>query len=343
MLMLSICIPTFNRLDLLNNCLNSIYIASKQSKLNFEVCISDNNSDGNILKIIELYKHKLKINLNKNKTNLGLGVNILKSVSMAKGEFCWIMGNDDLLMPYGLKKIENFFLKHKDVDFYYINSFHLHTQDIENFHKPFDTNNLFKFKMKKFSNFKNDFKNDFFKLVNPKVSFDFMLGMFLCIFRKKYWDVGLATINSDLINHLETYSTFDNTCPHIKIWASSFKNKKSYYCAEALTVNLSGQRGKEWGHLYPFIEAIRIPEVVNCYRSNGLPFIQYLYCKNFALRRFLPSIIKMLLRPKTSGLMFINFKKHILKNLFFPSIYIFPIFMILRKLYKIQKKIFKAK
>ena len=36
---------------------------SIECKLNFEVCISDNNSDGNILEIIELYKHKLKINL----------------------------------------------------------------------------------------------------------------------------------------------------------------------------------------------------------------------------------------------------------------------------------------
>ena len=43
---LSICIPTFNRLDCLENCLNSIFISSKNVQdFEFEVCISDNNSD----------------------------------------------------------------------------------------------------------------------------------------------------------------------------------------------------------------------------------------------------------------------------------------------------------
>ena len=45
---LSICIPTFNRIHLLDNCLNSIKIASSKSNLNIEVCISDNHSNEKI-------------------------------------------------------------------------------------------------------------------------------------------------------------------------------------------------------------------------------------------------------------------------------------------------------
>lgn len=331
---LAICIPNFNRLDLLNNCLNSIYIASKNSHLDFEVCISDNFSDGDIFRVVNQYNDKLTIKLNKNEKNLGLGVNILKSVSIANSEYCWIIGNDDLLMPYALKKIEFFFLMHKDVDFYYINSFHLHTKDIEKYRKPFDSNILLNFNMKKFSNYKKDFKKDFFELIKPSVSFDFLLGMFLCIFKKKYWDKNLIVINTKLLQDLETYSSFDNTCPHIKIWATSFKNKMSYFCSDPLSVNLSGERGKEWGHLYPFVEAIRIPEVLDYYRKNGLPLTRYIICKNFALRRFLPSLIKILCKPKTSGLKFIEFKNHILKNILYPSIYLFPIYMVFRKVTK---------
>lgn len=343
MIQLSICIPTFNRLELLSNCLNSILIASKQSDLSFEICISDNCSEENIDKILKLYENQLRIKVNKNNSNLGLGVNILKSVEIAQGQYCWIIGNDDLVLPETFIKLKEIFTKNKDVDFYYINSFHLNLDVIKKFPHPFDTSNLKTFKMEKFSKFNKELKKNFFDLVYPEVSFDFMLGMFLCIFKRKYWNENLSVIDNKLITDLKTYSSFDNTCPHIKIWAKAFNNRISFFYPDPLTINLSGQRGKEWGHLYPFIEAIRIPEVVDCYRLNGLPYIQYLYCKNFALRRFLPSIIKMLLRPKNSGLTFINFKKHILKNLFFPSIYVFPIFMILRKLYKIQKKIFKKK
>ena len=58
---LSICIPTFNRPDLLNNCLNSILIAKKYfTKFRFEVCISDNSNNFQSKSIINFIK---KINL----------------------------------------------------------------------------------------------------------------------------------------------------------------------------------------------------------------------------------------------------------------------------------------
>ena len=44
--LLSICIPTFNRANLLNNLLNSIDIANIDASI-VEVCISDNNSTDN--------------------------------------------------------------------------------------------------------------------------------------------------------------------------------------------------------------------------------------------------------------------------------------------------------
>ena len=68
---LSICIPTYNREEQLPNCLNSIYLASKNSRLKFEVCVSDNNSNYNIKKIINKFKKKILIKTNINKQNLG--------------------------------------------------------------------------------------------------------------------------------------------------------------------------------------------------------------------------------------------------------------------------------
>ena len=69
---LSICIPTFNRINCLNNCLNSIYISKKNFNHQFEVCISDNCSTENVEKIIDHYKDKINIKFKKNKTNIGL-------------------------------------------------------------------------------------------------------------------------------------------------------------------------------------------------------------------------------------------------------------------------------
>ena len=87
-MLLSICIPNYNRGKYLNNCLNSILLSKFFSSLRFEICISDNGSRDDILSIIDLYKKKgLKINFKRNSKNLGFGSNFYKVVKMAKGEF----------------------------------------------------------------------------------------------------------------------------------------------------------------------------------------------------------------------------------------------------------------
>ena len=64
-MLLSICIPNYNRIDCLNNCLNSVKIAKKYTKLKLEVCISDNNSEENIIPIIKKYKKYINIKFKK--------------------------------------------------------------------------------------------------------------------------------------------------------------------------------------------------------------------------------------------------------------------------------------
>ena len=66
-----------------------------------------------------------------------------------------------------------------------------------------------------------------------------------------------------------TFSTFENTCPHIKIFSKAFAKSKAFFYADGLSVNLSGQR--EWSNLYPFVESIRIPEALDHYFKFGLP------------------------------------------------------------------------
>ena len=94
--------------------------------------------------------------------------------------------------------------------------------------QTFDTKELPK-NMEKQSLYPKSFKTNFLNLVNHKISFDFILGMFLAIFRKKIWDYNLFRINQDFVKEKDVYSTFDNTAPHIIIWSSGFKNSKAYF------------------------------------------------------------------------------------------------------------------
>jgi len=317
-MLLSICIPNYKREECLNNCLNSIYIAKKNFNLDFEVCISDNNSGNRVNKIVNNYKNKFSINFKKNKKNFGVGYNILKSVSLAKGKYSWIIGNDDLLLPQAFKKL-NKILNKKNIDFFYVNSFNLESEFVFKSKKKFNTNFIPK-NLKKISQKKKDRYLRFFELIDPDISFDYLMGSFLSIFRTTKWRENLNIIDKGLLIKTGVFSSFENTCPHVKIFAKSFSKSQAYFVANPLSVNLLGIR--EWGNLWDFIEIIRMPQILDEYRKNGLSFFRYYYCKNNSLRNFIPCLLKIVFFKDKKNYKYISFYNHIVKNFLFINVYL---------------------
>jgi len=338
---LSICIPTFNRVYYLNNCLNSIKLANKNSDLKVEVCISDNCSSENVEHIVEKYKDDLNLTFNKNEQNLGMGQNILKSVSMAKGNFCWLLGNDDIVLSDTFEKFKILMRKDNNIDFFYVNSYHLDILYLKKFDYPINPKNINFKDMKKFSNYTNSKKMNFFELFDPKVSYEFMLSMFLCIFRRKIWIEGLDAIDMTKVSENSQYSNLHNTAPHSLVWARGFKEKTAYFSSDPLTANIHGPRSEDWGNLYPFVEGIRIPQILDNLKKEGMSFFQYVKCKNFALRRLIPSFFYMIKNKESSNLEYVNIKKDFFYNLIFPMVYISLIKLILKKIFKNIKSFLK--
>ncbi len=334
---LSICIPTFNRLDCLENCLNSIFISSKNVKdFEFEVCISDNNSDENPDEIIKKYKDKINIVFNKNDENLGFALNAIKTIKLSRGKYAWFIGNDDLILPNTLFELKKIFEENIDTDYFFVNSFYLNSSYLDNFTKPFDTKELNTKKLKKLSKFKEDKKVQFWEIIDPNVSWEFLIGIFLSIFNREDWLEGLKHINKEKIEDKRVWSNFDNTCLNAKIIATVFKNKKSFICSRPLSINLIGER--EWGSLYDFVEIVRIPELLDYYRSQGMSFWRYIRCKNFALRNFFNFFFKIIIRGEKAGRNYVNFYQHFLKNLIYPYAWLSIIFFTVRLIKKFFNK-----
>lgn len=334
MIKLSICIPTYNRSQHLSNCLQSVISMRKPKGFQFEICISDNGSNDNTKKVVNNAKKKIKINYNRNESNIGIARNFLKVVSMAKGEFTWLIGDDDLLLPNTLVALEGLFKNHKTVNFFYINSYLLHTDYVFSFPQPFDISKL-PSKMDKFSSYKKSHELNFFELINPKVSFDFLGGMFLSIFKRSMWLDNISVLNNEAIEDPRLFSHFDNTFPHVKIFSAAFSNSKAYFQADPLTVCLSGAR--EWKKMNPLVSSVRLVEALDEYRKNGLNYFQYINCKNFALSNIIPHLLKMFLHKEESGYTYINTKKHILNNMLYPNFYLSVIYYLKNKIKAIIK------
>jgi glycosyltransferase involved in cell wall biosynthesis len=329
---LSICIPTFNRSQYLVNCLNSIILNTSDFKDDIQICVSDNCSTDETESIVLHAKNSLNIVYRKNEKNIGSARNFLNVVDMADGEYVWMIGDDDLLMPDALEKILDVIGKNNDVDFFYINSFHLKTEYVFDHPQPFDTKNLPK-NMSKFSSWNGDGKINFLDLIDYNVSFDFLGGIFLSVFNRKKWLENAHFLDDLALHNDEIFSHFDNTFPHIKIFANAFYKSKAYFYSQPLSVSLSG--AQEWAPMYPFVRSVRLIEALDVYRMNGLSYVRFWQCKNSTLRNFIPDMAYMFINRRTSGYEHINLFKLIIKNGFYPEFYLSFFRYCFRKLSKV--------
>ena len=322
---ISICIPTYNRAIHLKNCLQTIILNKSRSNIDFQVCVSDNCSTDETEEVVHHAQASIAIKYQKNSRNLGIPQNFL----MAEGEFVWLIGDDDLLLPFAIEELHGIISKNPNVDFFYINSFHLTTQYVFSFPQPFDTANLPK-DMTPFSPWPDSGEMWFLDLVNPKISFDFLGGMFLSVFRRRNWSQNVSVLDEAAVSDLRTFSHFDNTFPHVKIFSKAFANSKAYFYARSLSVCLTGAR--EWAPMYPFVRSVRLVEALEEYKKNGLSYIKHFKCKNYALRTFLSDFAYMVINKESSGIIYINPLKLILSNCFYPNFYLSIIYYFVRKL-----------
>lgn len=327
---LSICIPTYNRENYLQNCLQSINIASQSldNRLKVEICISDNCSSDETEAVVKNANLALPVKYCKNKKNLGIPRNFLNVVDMAEGEFAWLIGDDDLLLPDAISRLCELIADHPGVDFFYVNSFHLNTEYLDLYPAPFDTANL-PTTMRPFSSWSSPGEMKFLDLIDPKISFDFLGGMFLSVFRKSLWDQNIEVLDRNAIHDSRTFSHFDNTFPHVKIFACAFSDSRAYFNDKPMNVCLTGAR--EWSPMYPFIRSVRLVEALDEYRRNGLPFFQYIYCKNYALSNFMSDFAFMFLTRKISGYRYLDPPSLIAGYSIYPNFYLSFIYFIARR------------
>lgn len=106
---LSICIPSYNRPRFLKELIASIV---KQCTLDHEIVISDDSSPSynEILEIVEKYKEiypDLSIKIFKNEKTLGYDGNFRSLIDKSSGDYCVFMGDDDIMLPNALSRIED--------------------------------------------------------------------------------------------------------------------------------------------------------------------------------------------------------------------------------------------
>src|SRR5271170_2835454 len=114
----SICIPAYNRARCLPRLLDSIF-AQDFKDFNVVICEDLSPEREQIAEIVRRYsdQHPGVITYHENEKNLGYDGNFRSLVEKAAGEFCFFMGNDDVMCPGALATVADLIARHPDVGF----------------------------------------------------------------------------------------------------------------------------------------------------------------------------------------------------------------------------------
>lgn len=117
--LLSICIPTYNRSPVLEKFLPCLLEKIKNIS-EIHLVISDNASTDNTREYLHALQEDFNFDYNRNNENLGPDGNYLKCIELAKGEYTWIIGDDDIITDGIIEKLLNH-LRSKIHDYIVVN------------------------------------------------------------------------------------------------------------------------------------------------------------------------------------------------------------------------------
>lgn len=113
--LITIAIPTYNRSRYLKCLLDSLapQLKSHGNDIDLvELLVSDNASSDETQAILEDFRHQgLIFRSIRNPTNLGADGNIAQCFTEASGQYVWIVGDDDIVLPGGIRFIVDLLLR----------------------------------------------------------------------------------------------------------------------------------------------------------------------------------------------------------------------------------------
>lgn len=115
-IMISVCIPAYNRPEVLGELLDSI-LSQEYSPFEVVICEDCSPKRAEIGAVVRRYQglHPGRIRYIENATNLGYDANLRNLIEQAAGEYCFFMGNDDLMAPGALATVAAALERHANV------------------------------------------------------------------------------------------------------------------------------------------------------------------------------------------------------------------------------------
>lgn len=118
---LSVCISTYNRAEWLATSLRNWSRMCPQPLQGVELLVCDNASTDHTPEIVKPYLERRDFTYHRNQKNVGMLGNLQETAHQAQGEYVWILGDDDLLLPGAIERILHALDKNPGLALVYLN------------------------------------------------------------------------------------------------------------------------------------------------------------------------------------------------------------------------------
>ena len=118
---LSLCISTYNRANWLAVSLKNWASQFPKPIDGVELVVCDNASTDHTYRVVQPYLGRPDFSFRRNPRNVGMLGNLRETAQLARGDYIWIVGDDDLVLPGAIERILKVVREHPEVALVYIN------------------------------------------------------------------------------------------------------------------------------------------------------------------------------------------------------------------------------
>ena len=119
--LLSVCISTYNRAKWLSLSLPVLIREAAQLRQQIEVFVCDNTSTDTTPDVVAPYVAQGLVRYHRNPKNLGMLGNLRSTAQEARGQYIWILGDDDIVKPGALERVAQALHQNPDIALVYLN------------------------------------------------------------------------------------------------------------------------------------------------------------------------------------------------------------------------------
>lgn len=307
--LLSICVPTYNRAELLRAALLALAPQVKELQDQVELIVSDNCSPDHTPEVVAQAQQYVPIRYHRNAQNVGAGCNImLLANELAVGEFVWILPDDDIARPDAVKRIVAVLRQQPDISYLFVNISPRSSATRTALGRPCTAADFPELEPTKCKDLTEHRVDRWEELIDPAID-EVFLGSLMCsVFRLSVWKKHRLCITPNDLAFLSLEATYTHTV----ILAHTMRGQPAYYLGYPCVITFWG--GQEWTGYVPVVHLLRLQDLLDLFLQLGIDRRRVDKCRSTLLGYSQGALRKILFDRTTPGRQYFSLFHFLLRN-----------------------------